>query len=321
MLRCKKTVLSLLVTLVMTVAVIVLRVTLVPWAQGRDGFNLGYIVVGLMLLTVVALFVLLRWGREELPRLSVVKGKWLLPLSVTVIAVGGCILLNTIIDMYMWAAYGVTPPPGTAVTGSIDRATLFLSLILGVLSGIYFIRLGVMWVREDGESRGVFPLWALAPTFWIWMRLARYEVSYASAVEVHESFYDFAMLIVCMLFLLSFARHSADVNERKPHTTVFFALCTAFMSISGSLARVFLFLLGEGEVSRTGQLAGVSDFVVGVLAVVFVLYWLFGGQPAEEVFEPSPEEGNEAEEAPQDAEEGSDDADALPPEEQPIEEE
>lgn len=283
MLKCKKTTLALLLTLVVTTVVIVLRLTLVPWAQGMDGgFNLGYIVVLLILLTVAVLFVLLRLGREELPQLPTVSGSWMLPLAVTVIAVGGCVLFSTVADMYMWAAHGVAPAPGTQISSGVDRITLFLSLIFGVLSGIYFVRLGTAWLRTGNACKGIFPLWAMAPTFWIWMRLARYEVSYASAVEVHESFYDFAMLIMSMLFLFAFARVMTDVHPKKPYLTVFFALGTALLSISGSVARVFLFLVGEGELSRTGQLAGISDFMVGLLAVAFLLYWLFAEEAPEE---------------------------------------
>lgn len=324
MLKCKKTTLALLVTLAMTVVVTVLRVTLVPRLQSMNTgvFNLSYIVVAGMLLTIIALFVLLRLGKDEMPDIPTVRGKWLLPIAVTVIAVGACILLTTVVDMYVWAAYGTTPPPQKAATGTIDRITLFLSLILGVLSGIYFMRLGAAWVREDREYRGMFPLWALAPAFWIWMRLARYEVSYSSAVEVHESFYDFAMLLMSLLFLFTLARQLSDTNPKKPFVTAFLALCTAFMSISGSVSRVILFLLGQGDAYRAGQLAGISDFAVGVLAIVLALYWLRSDEP-EEVFDVDDESDDaEAESAEDTVEETEKEAeeDILEPQEPPSEE-
>lgn len=286
MLNFKKTTWALLVTFAMTVVVTVLRVTLVPWLQSMDTglFNLSYIVVAVMVVTLIAVFVLLRMGMYEMPTLPLVKGRWLLPIGIAVMAVGACILLTTVVDMYFWAALGVAPPPGKTVTGNVDRIALFLSMIFGALAGIYFIRLGLSWVREQREYRGLMPLWALAPAFWIWMRLARYEVSYASAVEVHESFYDFAMLLMSMLFLFMLARQMANVNAKRPYLTLFFAMGTVFLSVSGSLARVILFLLGEGDAYRAGQLAGVSDFAVGVLSVVLVLYWLLAPQVEEEFF-------------------------------------
>ena len=309
MLKSKKTTLALWIAALMTVVVIALRLTLVPWAQGLKNplIHPGYIVVGLILLAIAALFVLLRMGREEVPYLPSVGGRWMLPMAVTTIAVGGCVLFNTVVEMYMWSAYGVTPPPGTQVSGGVDRLALFLTMIFGVLAGVYFVRLGAAWLHTDSSCKGIFPLWALAPTFWIWVRLARYQVSYASAVEVHESFYDFAMLIMSMLFLFAFARVMSDVNPKKPYITLFFALCTALLSVSGSVARVFLYLVGEGDLSRAGQLAGISDFAVGLLATAFVLYWLFEEEPLRE--EPKPDASILDEEAQTEAEDHSESED------------
>lgn len=295
MLRCKKTTVALLFTLVMTAVVTVLRVTLVPRLQSMDTgvFNLSYIVVAGIVVSLIAVFVLLVLGKKDLPYLPSVNRKWVWPFAAVIIAAGACILLTTLVDMFMWAAFGVTPPPNTAVSSTVDQVTLFLSLILGALGGIYFMRLGVEWIRAEREVRGAFPVWALAPTFWLWMRLARYEVSYASAVEVHESFYDFTMLLFGMLFLFSLARQLSDTAPHRPHLTVFFALSTVLTGASGALARVILFLLGQGEASRSGQLAGVEDFAVGVLAVAFVCYWLLSDPSAEPL--PETEVSNEEE--------------------------
>lgn len=285
-----KRLIALLVTLGMTAVVTVLRVTLVPYLQNMDtgAFNLSYTVVILMLLTLVAVFVLLYLEREEMPALPVLKGEWVLPFAVTVIAVGGCILLTTLVDIYNWGAFGITPPPGKVAAGTVDRMALFLSMGLGVLAGVYYIRLGSAWLRQKGEVRGLMPYWALVPSFWIWARLARYEISYASAVEVHESFYDFAMLLLSMLFLFALARRLTTVNPKKPFVTLFLALGTAFLSLSGAFARVILFLLGNGDAYRAGQLAGLSDFGVGLLATAFSLYWLLS--PPDEETEKAPAE-------------------------------
>ncbi len=272
----KKTVAALMVTLVMTVVITVLRVTLVPWLQSMDTglFGLSYLVVGIMLVTMILLFVLLCFAKRDIPDLPQVQGKWLLLIAVLICAVGVCILVTTVLEAYNWLTQGIAPPPGEAVNGSVDRIALMLSMLLGLLAAIYFLRLGIAWMRAGEGLHGLMPIWALAPAFWIWMRLARYEVSYASAVEVHESFYDFAMLLVSMLFLFVLARQVADVGAKKPYATVFLALCTVFMSVSGSAARVILFLMGEGDAYRAGQLAGSADFAVGLLAGALAVYWL-----------------------------------------------
>lgn len=288
-----KSKIALWLTLGVTLLVTVLRTVLTPLLQSMDtgSFALDYLTVGVVLAAFVAFAVLLRSGKTEMKALPAVKGPWTLPIAVLLMAVGLCLIVISVVDLYKWSALGITPPPSKELTGTADRITLFLSLGFGILSGVYFLRIGLLFLSENAEARGAFPLWALAPTFWIWMRLARYEVSYASAVELHESFFDFVMLLCAMLFLFALARQLSDVDAKQPWQTVWFGCMTVVMCMSGTLSRVGLFLLGQGDAYRAGQLAGFADFAVGLLATAYVLYWTLTPQPvAEEVAEDVPEE-------------------------------
>lgn len=285
-----KSKIALWLTLGITVLVTVLRAVITPLLQSMDtgAFAFDYVTMGIVLASFIAVGVLLRMDKAALPTLPAVKGPWALPITVLLMAVGVTLLAVSVVDLYKWSALGITPPPTVVLTGTPDRITLFFSLGLGILSGVYFLRLGFTFLTENAEVRGIFPLWALTPTFWVWMRLARYEVSYASAVELHESFFDFVMLLCAMLFLFSLARQVADVDAKQPWKTVLFACMTVIMCLSGTLSRVVLFLLGQGDAYRIGQLAGVSDFAVGVLALAFLLYWMLTPQavvPAEQTAE------------------------------------
>ena len=271
--------LALWITLGVTALVTVLRCVLTPLMQSMDTgtFAFNYVTMGVMLITFIAVGVLLYIDRDNLPKLPTVTAPWLLPVAVLLMVAGLAILVVSVIELYNWSANGIIPPPGSVLAGPAERVTLFLSLALGILSGVYFMRLGLYFLSENAEVRGAYPLWALAPAFWIWMRLARYEVSYASAVGIHESFFDFAMLLCTMLFLFAFARQMSDVDG-NPWKTIWFACATVMMTVSGTLSRVVFFLLGQGDAYRTGQLAGVPDFAVGVLAVAFLLYWVLTPQ-------------------------------------------
>lgn len=291
MLKTGKVKAALWITLVMTAVTTVLRVTLIPYTQNMDtgAFHISYVVVAAMLLTLVAAAVLLANSKQELPALPTVKGAWLTPMAALLMLAGLCVLAVSVIDMYHWAAFGITPPPTKMIIGTVDRLTLFLSLVFGVLTGVYFIRLGWLWLQANREVRGVMHFWALCPTAWVWMRLARYEVSYASAVEIYESFYDFAMLLLMMLFLFAFARRTAKVGEERPRRLLFYALGTALMALSGPIARMIFYLIGEGDAYRAGQLAGLPDFAVGVLAAASALYWALNEPETVEEAEPAEE--------------------------------
>ena len=138
--RTKKS--ALLLTLAMTAVVTVLRAVLIPPTQSvKTGlFTLSYVVIGAMVLTMAAVLFLLFGDEKAKETLPAVRGKWLLPLAITVMAAGVCVLLSTVFDVYNWGAFGVTPPPTKIVTGSIDRVTLFLTMVFGVLTGIYLHR-------------------------------------------------------------------------------------------------------------------------------------------------------------------------------------
>ena len=274
--------LALRITLVMTVVSVVLRVLLVPGVQDAAGpFRLTYLAVAIMALALIGVLVLVILGRREMAELPAVKGRWLLPIAALMMLVGVCVLVSSAVDLYNWTAYGIAPPPTKAVISGVDRLLLFATLIFGVLAGIYLIRLGLSWFRGNEEQRGTMKIWALMPTAWIWMRLARYEISYSSAVYIYEGFYDFAMLLLMLLFLFALARLQASVGKAGPARTAFFALGTALMALSGPLTRVVFYLLGEGDAYRAGQLAGIADFAVGLLAAALAAYWIVNARPVQ----------------------------------------
>lgn len=142
-------------------------------------------------------------------------------------AAGAVLVVSTLFDLYIWVTTKQTPAPNAYVIGKFDAVLLVLTLAFGLLGGAFLVRIGFHWAAQGRMRRGVFALWALAPSLWVWMRLARYEMSYASATDVTESFYDFVMLIFTLLFLFSFARYVSGVNSgRSPRCR--FGLCPVY---------------------------------------------------------------------------------------------
>ncbi len=86
-----------------------------------------------------------------------------------------------------------TPAPNATVISKFDAVLLVLTLIFGLVGGAFLVRIGFYWASRGQVKQGVFALWALAPSLWIWMRLARYEMSYASATDVTKAF----MILSC----------------------------------------------------------------------------------------------------------------------------
>lgn len=265
----------------MTAVVLLMRVLLTPLMQDSETgqFHLSYWVIAVMALSVAVILALVLSEKREV---GTVVRPMVLPVSMASVAAGAVMVISTLFDLYVWITKKQTPAPNATVIGKFDAVLLVLTLIFGLVGGAFLVRIGFYWASRGQVKQGVFALWALAPSLWIWMRLARYEMSYASATDVTESFYDFVMLIFTLLFLFSFARYVSGVNSgRKPRAVLGFALCTALFSLSGTLTRLAMYFMQDSMAYNASELAGFTDFMIGLFALVFAYSLTFPGTVAE----------------------------------------
>ena len=278
---------------VMTVAVLTLRIVLMPQLQdpATGLFHLGYPIIALMLVTVAAIFLLGRLPKGETRQIG---GVLLMPTAIFGMLSGSLLLLTSVFDAFIWLFNGKTPPPNATVISPLDAVTLALTLLFGVLGGVFLLKMGLAWVADGRSSRGILRTWALMPVIWVWMRLARYELSYASAVNVTQSFYDFVMLIFILLFSFSLARYVSGVGGKMPRCLPAFALCTGFFCISGTITRLAMYMMGETGAYSSSQLATAVDFVIGIFGMLVGFALLFGSAAVPEEESAPPEDTAEA---------------------------
>ena len=237
-------------------------------------FQVSYLVIGIMAITIVALFLLGRLPKQVIPQME---GKLLMPVSILGMLVGSILLISSLFDAWSWLMPPhATPAPNTEIISAMDGIVLFLTLLFGVLGGIFFVRLGLLWAGENCTQTRFYRVWALTPVLWIWMRLARYEMSYASAVDVSQSFYDFVMMICTLLFFFAFARYVSRVGENPPRFLLVYALSAGFFSITGTITRMAMYMMGETSAYSASQLASTVDFVIGLFAFGFAFLLMFG---------------------------------------------
>lgn len=251
-----------------TVVTLVLRVLLMPLLRDSDTgrFATSWIVVAFMLLVLVALAVLAVTLRDKPP---LVGKTHTTTLSVTTIAAGGVLLVSTLWDLWQYVVGGVQPAPATATTSLIGMLSLCLTLLFGLLGGAALIYWGLQLSAEGANRSGMGSFLMLAPVLWMWFRLARYEMSYASAVGLSETFYDFMLFVFMMVFLYKMARFVVGIDTPTIGSLLFFSLGTALFALSGTLTRLCMYLAGDAEAYLASRLAGWPDFALGVLALVF----------------------------------------------------
>lgn len=257
-------------TLLLTAVATAMRLLTLPQVQAEAVGEAGISIWLLLALTVAAAVLIVLAHCSRLP-LRPVEDEHAVPLGIVAVIAGAVLFVDTVMAMVRLNLTGVTPPPNTQILNQADRVTLWLTLVFGFLAGVWLIALGIRWSRRSSLTL-VERLGALTPVLWMWCRLARYELSYASATNAKRSFYDFFMLIFLMLFLLAMARYAADVAPPSAKAMRAYASVAAMVGISSPLTRLGMHLLGDVESFNASQLAGVVDFAIGLLALGMTVY-------------------------------------------------
>lgn len=218
---------------------------------------------------VIVLFVLCRLCREPA---RTIDRRQLPSVSTVSILCGAALLLCTLFDLASWLMTGKTPPPNETVISGVDGALLVLTMVFGVWGGVFLMRLGFSWMTRNVSEHGRLRLMALTPMVWGWMRLARYVVSYASAVDIKRNLSEFLMLIFTILFFFSFARYVGAVGkpELKSPMLVFYACGTMIFSVTSAVFRLAGNWMDDIEIYST-QMAGAADLAVGLLALAVMI--------------------------------------------------
>jgi len=268
------------ITAAATVITTILRVTITPQMQESETgiFKVSYLIIGFVLAVLIALAILTLSVKRRVYKLNELMVSDRKPISISAILLGLVLIVSSVFDLWQWRVFGITPPPNERVISNLDATTLTFTLIFGVLAGLFFIYLGYRLLKNGIYATPETALFALCPVIWIWVRIVRYEISYASAIPVEQSFYDFVMIIFTMLFLFSFSRYVTRIQEKESSNRIllFYSLCAALLSLSGPAAIVSLYMLGETEAYNSSRLAGLTDFCIGIFALSTAISLIFG---------------------------------------------
>jgi len=253
---------------VMTAVVTVLR--LIGTAGLRNAqtgrFAVDITVVALLVGTVTVMILLAPRGGSH--RVDI-RGKGTMPLGLASLLAGGLIGIDGLWDVYRFAFYGDMPAPSQPIESFLPTLVVVLSLLLALASSVTLVLFGLQVIRENGTRVGMRSLTMLLPVLWVWLRLARYEMSYASAITLDKSFYDFAMFVSELLFLFKLARYTSGIGKTRPGSLLVYAMATGVLAISGPVTRFGLYLMGDSQAYLSDQLAGFADLAIGVLALCF----------------------------------------------------
>ncbi len=228
----------------------------------------SWVTIGFMAAVCGALWLMSH--NLDAPR-AALHGRWAAAMAMALLAAGACLAATTLWDIGRWAVAGIPPAPETSQVSGIGRLSLILSFAFGVLGGLALMRLGLCLKSQKPMRQGVLSWGVLMPVLWMWFRLTRYEMSYASALGLAETFYDFGLFILELLFLFKMARRVAGVGEVSTGSLLFYSCSTAVFALSGPVFRVCMYVLGKSNAYQATRLAGLTDAAIGVLALVLAM--------------------------------------------------
>lgn len=244
--------------------VLLLRVMLTPRLRsgntGQFTYNTAALVVaGLTLLLMAALMLLARKGQEDIRIRPTLSTALLTAFS------GGVLGLSSLWELIAFLAFGRLPQPEATVTTAFLVVSV-LMMVCGIAGGGVLLFQGLGTLSKSGHGQNAQAVLSLLPVLWIWFRLARYEMSYVSAVNPTSSYFVFAMLIFTLLFLFKLARMMTGIGSARPAVVLFYAMGTVMFSLGGGLFRIAMLLLGETAAAQA-SLVSFSDGVFGLLAL------------------------------------------------------
>ncbi len=176
---------------------------------------------------------------------------------------GSLLVMSSVLDIFYRSV-----DQQVVFANNIDRYTAIFSLLFGLCSGVFLILQGFCSTAQSQGNPTMLKWLSLTPILWMWFRLARYEISTASIIDISESFFEFATLVTSLLFYLQLARYLTKVGTKPKNGLLIFSLFTVIICFSGTPLTLYK-LATSSTVSSL--LTALVDNMTGLLALSVAL--------------------------------------------------
>ena len=188
------------------------------------------------------------------------------PALVAMLA-GAVVLMSSLFELFVFVGEGIAPAPMQTVSNAVDGVCLWGALLSGVGGGAALTVQGLRMMNGRKPSM-LLQAALILPVFWLCFRLARYLLSYLGAMNMAQTFYDYAMMIMQVLFLYYFVSYVGGARQCAERWLLFSTVGASVCSLSNVATRLFAFLDNNSSAFAASQLAGFADAAVGALALV-----------------------------------------------------
>lgn len=153
-----------------------------------------------------------------------------------------------------------------ASAGGVQRVTTMLPLIAAAVAGMALALTSIRAAERHTFSEKW--LWLLLP-LWAFARLARYNVVYASSVDISPAVYEFFLYVVIMLFLLCCARYCAGMQKANGLLRGL-AAATAALCVAACVSRLVFVIIGSPAAAYC-PIPSVTEAALGAFAAMVAI--------------------------------------------------
>lgn len=157
-----------------------------------------------------------------------------------------------------------------------------LQAICGMAACIYIVLVALSYVGEKATYCD-YRFLAIMPLFWALFRMVSRFMTKISFTMVSELLLELLMLAFTLLFLMSFARVSAQVNQKgEMKKIVRYGMPAAFLALLIGITRLVCTVGGRADLLADGFQFSLADIGFGAFAVAYIFTHMRYGRPASE---------------------------------------
>lgn len=260
----------------LTLGTVAWRVGVMPRLSGLTARYVGTYAC-LLVWLVAAIFV---WRKNRRLKPRAIEGCPARPVGTAALLAGVAITATGLYEGFRLLSFGAAPAPSLKVVSGIDLVLLLLTLLFSVPGGIYLLYAGRQWRNGNKLTSAAAKSGFLLPLIWLWMRLARYVISYTFAVHFSYTVFELLMLGAAMLFIFVLGRHIATADDKSEseeepsfgllHTAAFFTVVAGFSAV---LSRLGMTLFWPKQAAQVLSIAGAADVAIALFAAALIWYW------------------------------------------------
>ncbi|MBR5134429.1 MAG: hypothetical protein IKV35_02405, partial [Clostridia bacterium] len=260
------------ITIVTTVLLMLIQLNVIPLAAAIAIGGMSLEAADLLpygIVLVIAIIAVLCYSKKNVLRQP--QGTWSSFVGWLATFTGAVTVMMIGYDIVFSLIY-----PTQQIVEKFDAITLLVMLIAGLLGGVMLVMQGFRWMAFSTSDSNIIPWLSLAPSIWMWTRLARYEISYASTVDISENFFTLAMPVFASLFFLQFARMLTGIGKPPKNSLLVYALATAMVGLAQAPAQILF--MPDGQ-PLSDLLIVVADAVIALFALMIAALQVFGPMP------------------------------------------